>query len=111
MKIHLFFLICVISCLSAFFGCAGQHAADSGGWRVLQQNSYGDTFSYNTGSVKHTENGTTTVLAKASGAIYLYEIDCKNKKGRLIEGTSTTAPGWSDITSGTDELLYNAVCP
>ena len=79
-------------------------------WKVLQESSYGDTFSYDAASVKHTESNTVTVRAKTQSSEYLYEIDCKNKKARLPEEAGAGSV-WFNITGGEDELLYKTVCP
>ncbi len=99
-----------IVCLCVFSWCPGIAGAERADWKVLQQSTYGDTFSYDAASVKRKEGDTVTVWARTSGAKYLYEVDCKNKKGRLLEGAGPTASEWFNITSGVDELLYKAVC-
>jgi hypothetical protein len=103
-------IICVI-CMGAFLWCPGVASAGRADWKVLQQSTYGDTLSYDAASVKHTESNTVTVLTKTQSSEYLYEIDCKNKKARLLEGAGAAGSGWFNITGGEDELLYKAVCP
>lgn len=111
MKTHLSLLRAAIVCLGAFLWCLGPAEAERQDWRVLQQSTYGDTFSYDAMSVKHTESDTIIVWARSNAGKYLYEIDCKNKKARLLEGAGSSAPEWFNITSGADELIYKAVCP
>jgi len=108
MKTH---LIVAMMCTFAFSWCLGTAEAGRADWKVLQQSTYGDTLSYDAASVKHTESNTVTVWARTQSSEYLYEIDCKNKKARLIEGAGAAGSGWFNITGGEDELLYKAVCP
>lgn len=112
MKTHLrVTIIMYVICIGAFsWGLASAEAAGAD-WKVLQQSTYGDTFSYDASSVKHTENNTLTVLTRTQSGQYLYEMDCKNKKARLLEGAGASQSVWFNITGGEDELLYKAVCP
>jgi hypothetical protein len=91
-----------------YLGPAGAGRAD---WKVLQQSTYGDTLSYDAASVKHTASNTIKVRTRTQSSEYLYEMDCKNKKARLLGGAGATGPEWFNITGGEDELLYKAVCP
>lgn len=89
----------------------GSAVAAKSDWRVLQQDSYGNKFSYDAASVKRTASDTITVSAKSDGTEYLYEIDCKGRKARILEGPGSTGTQWLAIESGSGELLlYNAVC-
>jgi hypothetical protein len=108
MKTH---LRVAVVCVGAFLWWLGPAEAERADWRVLQESSYGDTFSYDAASVKHTEGNTITVWAGTQSSRYLYEIDCKNKKARLLEGAGASAAEWFTISGGEDELLYKAVCP
>jgi hypothetical protein len=99
-----------IVCMSAFLWCLGSAEAGRADWRVIQESSYGDTFSYDAASVKHTESNTIRVRAGTQSSKYLYEIDCKNKRARLLEGVGASAAEWFTISSGGEELLYKAVC-
>jgi hypothetical protein len=108
MKTH---LRMTMICMGAFLLCLGFAEAGQADWKVLEQSSYGDTLSYDAASVRHTESNTITVLTKTQSSEYLYEIDCKNKKARLLEGAGAAGSGWFNITAGGDELLYKAVCP
>ena len=108
MKTH---LRVAIACVSVFLWYLGSVEAERADWKVLQQSTYGDTFSYDAASVKHTEGDTITVWARTQSGRYLYEIDCKNKKARILEGAGDTASGWFNISGGGDELLHKAVCP
>lgn len=83
MKTH---LSVTMMCRLAFLLCLGSAEAGRAEWKVLQQSTYGDTLSYDAASVKHTESDTVTVRTRTQSGEYLYEIDCKNKKARLIEG-------------------------
>ncbi len=92
--------------------CLGWAEAEQANWKVLQKSSYGGTFSYDAASVKHTESGTITVWAQSDATKYLYEVDCKNNKARILQGLGSSASEWLNITSGSgDELVYKAVCP
>lgn len=99
-----------ILCLSVFaFGLAEAEGAD---WKVLRQDTYGNSFSYDTASVKKGETNTVKVWAKSDGAKYLYEIDCKGKKARLLEGTGSAGSEWFAVKGGSgDEMLFQEVCP
>lgn len=110
MKRHACLTGTTLICLCAFMSCLGCATAERSDWRVLQDDSYGNKFSYDSESVKHTSAGTVTAWAASSGARYHYEIDCKNKKARILEGAGAEQK-WFDVVSGSgDELLYNAVC-
>ena len=113
MKTHLrgMTIIKCIMCMGAFLWYLGPAEAGQADWKVLQQSTYGDTLSYDAASIKHTESNTVTVLTKTQSGEYLYEIDCKNKKARLLEGAGVAGSGWFNITVGEDELIYKAVCP
>jgi hypothetical protein len=50
------------------------------------------------------------VRTKTQASAQLYEIDCKNKKARLLEGAGTEGSSWFNIVGG-EELLYKDVCP
>jgi hypothetical protein len=100
-----------IACVGVFLCCLGPAVAECADWKVLQQSTYGDTFSYDAASVKHTEGDTITVWARTQSGRYLYEMDCKNKKARILEGAGATASEWFNISGGGDELLHKAVCP
>ena len=111
MKTRLKVTISCMMCMGAFLWCLGPASAGRADWKVLQQSSYGDTLSYDAASVKHTESDTITVLTRTQSSEYLYEIDCENKKARLLEEAVAAGSGWFNITGGGDELLYKAVCP
>lgn len=100
----------VISFMCVFLSWVCTSAAAKEEWKVLQQSSYGDTFSYDAASIKHTDGNTVTVRAGSDSSKYLYEIDCKNNKARLLEGTGANASEWFNIL-GVEELLRKAVCP
>ena len=99
-----------ILCLGVFLWCLAFAKAERADWKVLQESKYGDTWSYDAASVKNTESNTILVRAKTQSSEYLYEIDCKNKKARLLEGTGADKSVWFNMLGG-DELLYKAVCP
>jgi hypothetical protein len=112
MKKNLSFLKTTIMCLSVVLWCLGLAEAERADWKVLQKSSYGGTFSYDAASVKRTESDTITVWAQSDAGKYLYEIDCKNKKARILQGLGPSASEWFNIASGSgDELVYKAVCP
>ncbi len=111
MKSYLFVIsvlvlsLCVLSC----FSTASAEKAD---WKILQEDSYHNTFSYNAASVKRSAENIVKVSAKSNGAEYLYELDCKNKRARILEGAGSAATGWFAIVSGSGELLlFDALCP
>ncbi len=108
MKTH---LIAALVCMGAFPWFLGSADAERADWRVLQESTYGDTFYYDAASVKHSEANTITVWAGTQNTKYLYEIDCKGKKARLLEGVGAEPAKWFNISSGEDELLYKTVCP
>jgi hypothetical protein len=97
--------------MGALLWCLDFAEAGRADWKVLQQSTYGDTLSYDAASVKHTESNTKTVRSRTQSSEYLYEIDCKDKKARLIEGAGAAGSAWFNITGREDELLYKAVCP
>jgi len=104
------YLSVIIVCMGVFLLCLGSAEAAQADWKILQESKYGDTWSYDAASVKNTENNTILVRTKTQSAEYLYEIDCKNRKARLLEGPGTDKAVWFNIV-GTDELLYKEVCP
>ncbi|MGO9380030.1 MAG: hypothetical protein ACLPN1_03055 [Dissulfurispiraceae bacterium] len=86
--------------------------AELTGWKILQEDTYGNNLSYNAESVKHTEDH-VTVSVRSNSTKYLYEIDCKNGKARIVQedGKSSSNPQWFDIVGQSgDELVYKAVC-
>jgi hypothetical protein len=88
--------------------------AELTGWKVLQEDSYGNKFSYDEKSVKHTSEDSVTVWARSNAAKYLYEINCKNRKARILQENDTSIPNpqWIDIVGHSgDELVYQTVCP
>jgi hypothetical protein len=107
MKTH---LRVTIMCMGALLWCLGSTEAGQADWKVLQQSTYGDTWSYDAASVKKTEINTIMVRTKTQASAQLYEIDCNNKKARLLEGAGADGSLWFNIVGG-DELLYKAVCP
>jgi hypothetical protein len=114
MKIKMFLVEVTIICVGAVLLCLGPTQAGQENWKVLQPSTYGDTgtFSYDAASVKHTKSDTITVWVRSDAGKYFYEMDCKNKKARIIEGTGSGAPEWFNIAAGSaDELVYKAVCP
>ena len=104
------YLRVTIMCLGAFLLWLGFAEAERADWKVLQESKYGDTWSYDAANVKNTETNTILVRAGTQSSTYLYEIDCKNKKARLLEGAGADKSVWFNVM-GADELLYNAVCP
>ena len=104
------YLRLTIMCMGAFLWWLGFAEAERADWKVLQESTYGDTWSYDAASVKNTETNTILVRAGTQSSKYLYEIDCKNKKARLLEGVGADKSVWFNIM-GADELLYKAVCP
>ena len=110
MKTYGVFFMATILCLSVFpFVLAEAEGAD---WKVLREDTYGNSFSYDAASVKKTETNTIMVWARSDGAKYLYEIDCKERKARLLEGTGSSGSQWFAVTAGSgDEMLFQAVCP
>ena len=105
------YLRVAIVCAGAFLLCSGPAEAERADWKVLQQSTYGDAFYYDAASVKHTDGNTITVWARTQSGKYLYEIDCKNKKARILEGAGAASSEWFNISGGGDELLQKAVCP
>lgn len=102
----------VTVCLVCFVLSPGCTTTDKSSWKVLQEDAYHNKFSYDTGSVERTSTQTIKVWANSSGAQYLYEIDCRSKKMRILEGHGTDPNRWIDIMSNSgDQLLYNEVCP
>lgn len=111
MKSYLSFLQAAIGCLIVFL-FLGSAVAGQADWKVLREDSYHNKFSYDAASVKHTASDTVTVWAQSDAAKYLYEIDCKNRKARLLEGVGSAESKWFAIQNGSgDDLLYKAVCP
>lgn len=99
-------------CLAFFMLSAGCATNASAVWKTLQEDTYHNTFSYDTGSVEHTPANTVKVMASSNGAKYLYEIDCTAKKVRILTDHSVEPPQWLNIEGGSgDQLLYDAVCP
>ncbi len=89
----------------------GSAGAESG-WKILQIDSYGNKFSYDAASVKKTADNKVRVSAKSDGAEYLYEIDCKSRKARILKGLGSPGAEWFPIVSGSGELLlYKVLCP
>ena len=89
------------------WGCSTTERRD---WTILQTDAYGNTFSYDAASVQHTSAGTITVRAKSLSAEYLYEMDCTNKKARILQETGA-APLWFPVVCGSAEaLLSDVVC-
>lgn len=111
MKTYVFFRGAAIVCVIAFLWCIGPAKAEKEDWKTLMQDYYGGSYYYDAGSVKHTKNNTITVWARTDTSKYLYEIDCKNKKARILQGFDSGASEWFAIAGGSDELLYEAVCP
>jgi hypothetical protein len=109
-----FFIRTIAICVCAPLLLLGCSKTELTGWKVLQEDSYHNTFSYDTKSIKHTSENSIVVWAKSNAAKYLYEIDCKNRKARLLQEDerSSSSPQWFDVVGHSgDELLYNAVCP
>ena len=102
--------LCIFA-LSFVLGCSKTELTN---WKLLQEDSYGNAFYYDTKSVKQVSENSVTVWAKSNAARYLYEIDCKNRKARILQedDKSISNPRWTDIsgTSG-DALVYKSVCP
>lgn len=97
--------------LSALILCQGCATTEQGGWTVLREDVYRNRFAYDASSVKRTAAGTVTVLAESTGAKYLYEIDCANRKLRLLEGSGSAPEQWFDLVANSgDQLLFDAVC-
>jgi hypothetical protein len=113
MKSYLSFLkVAIVCCLGVILWSPGLAGAEREDWKVLQEDSYHNKFSYDEASVKRTAGNTITVSAKSNGAKYLYEIDCKNKKARILQGLGSAGPEWFAISGGSGELLlFNALCP
>jgi hypothetical protein len=109
MKTYLSFITLAIVCFAAFLsGCATAGKSD---WKVLQEDAYHNRFSYDMKSVERTPAGTVKAWASSNGARYLYDIDCKNKKMRILEGHGADPAQWFDVLSNSgDQLLYNEVC-
>jgi hypothetical protein len=100
-------IFCFI-CIILLSGCPTD---DKAVWKILQEDTYHNQFSYDTGSIEHTPSNTVKAMAKSNGAQYLYEIDCKAKKMRILTDQSVQASQWSVISGGGDKLLYNEICP
>ena len=102
----------VIVCLVFFMLSSGCATNESSTWKTLQEDTYHNTFSYDTRSVEHTAANTLKVMASSNGAKYLYEIDCTPKKMRILTDHGVEPPQWLNIVGGSgDQLLYDAVCP
>jgi len=111
MKAYLFFRRAAIVCIGIFLWVSCIAEAGQADWRILRQDTYGGTFYYDVASIRRTENNTITVWARADVGAYLYEIDCKNKKARILQGLEPAPSEWFAIIGGTsDELVYDAVC-
>ncbi len=108
MKTH---MSVAVMCTFLILWCFALAEAGSADWKALRQSTYGDTFSYDAASVKHSGSNTVTVRAGTQSSEYLYEMDCKNRKARLVEGAGAAGSGWFTIAGGEDALLYRAVCP
>lgn len=107
----LLFMSAAIVCLVAFLSFHGCVTADKSEWKVLQEDAYHNRFSYDTKSVERTPAGTVKVWASSNASRYLYDIDCKNKKMRILDGHGADPTRWFDILSNSgDQLLYNEVC-
>jgi hypothetical protein len=100
--------IFILVCLTLSSGCATD---DKAVWKTLQEDAYNNRFSYDTRSVERTPSNTVKVMANSNGAKYLYEIDCKAKKMRILADQSVQEPKWIVISGGGDQLIYNEVCP
>ncbi len=102
----------IIGLLLGAFLYTGAFGVERTDWKVLQEDSYHNTFSYDAASVKRAADNVVRVSAKSNGAEYLYEIDCKNKKARILEGAGSAATDWFPIMSGSSELLLSdTLCP
>ena len=102
----------VTGCLIFSMLLSGCTTTDKSSWKVLQEDAYHNKFSYDTGSVERTTAQTIKVWARSSGAQYLYEIDCRTKKMRILEEHRADPSRWIDIMSNSgDQLLYNELCP
>lgn len=111
MKTHICLLTAAVFCLCLSVWSPGPADARAE-WKVLQESAYAGSFSYDAASVKHTTDNTVTVNARSGAADYLYEIDCKQKRARILEGAGQSATAWFPVTGGSaDELLLKAVCP
>lgn len=112
MKRHMFSPGTAVVWMSAFLFMFGCSKAELTGWKVLQEDSYGNRFYYDAESVRRTSENSVTVWAKSNGAKYLYEIDCKNRKARILnEDDKSSPPQWFDIAGNSgDALVYKAVC-
>lgn len=98
-------IVCLILLTS---GCS---TIERTNWKVIQEDAYHNTFSYDPGSVERTSAGTVTARASSDGSKYRYEIDCNGKKMRILEGHGADPARWIDIVSSSgDQLLYNEVC-
>ena len=111
MKTCLSFITPAIVCLTAFISLHGCAGADKSDWKILQEDAYHNRFSYDMKSVERTPAGTVKAWASSNGSKYLYDIDCKNKKMRILEGHGADPAKWFAILSNSgDELLYNEIC-
>ncbi len=114
MKNYLLSMRTTAFCVSALLLMLGCSKTELTNWKVLQEDSYGNKFYYDTKSVKQASENSVTVWAKSNGAKYLYEIDCKNRKARILQedDKSTSNPQWLDIAGNSgDALVYKSVCP
>jgi|GEM_PF-987420 len=103
-----------VFCILALFFTLGCSKTELTNWKLLQEDSYGNTFYYDTKSVKQVSENSVTVWAKSNAARYLYEIDCKNRKARILQedDKSISNPRWLDISGNSgDALVYKSVCP
>lgn len=113
-KNSLFFIRTIAIWVYALLLLLGCSRTEMTGWKVLKEDSYHNTFSYDRESIKHTSENSVMVWAKSNAARYLYEIDCKNRKARILQedNKSSSSPQWFDIVGRSEgELIYKAVCP
>lgn len=97
-----------VGCYPILSGCASSREATN--WKVLQESNYGGEFSYDAGSMKHTSDSVITVWAANDSGKFLYELDCKNKKARILQGPGGPTDWFVIANNSGDELLYHAVC-
>ncbi len=110
MKIYISLLKAAVLFLGVIL-CLGAADAGKSEWKILQIDSYGNKFSYDAASVKKTADNTIKVSAKSDGSEYLYEIDCRNQKARILQGLGSPGADWFPIVSGSGELLlFNVLC-
>ncbi|HMK55288.1 MAG TPA: hypothetical protein VK448_01470 [Dissulfurispiraceae bacterium] len=97
-------------CLGFIALASGCATGDRSAWRTLQEDSYNNGFSYDAASIEQTSSNTVKVMANSNGAKYLYEIDCKAGKVRIIDRGAESSQ-WSDVATGSaDKLLYDELC-